>query len=563
VAPLRGDEDPWLLLDQHADQLTAFRPIIRWIRWGMVVVGLVLATPDVLDRQWHVLAWGLALAAYALWRTFVPLRYFPGRVASLLGVLAEVGLNLVAVVATGHWDSPYVFALISAIAVAGFARGISFAIRLVVASSLAVAIPYLDARGGVEETGLRISAQWTIELLLVALVASYARRLFGEAEERHSAALDRMGRLVEANTLLSALHRVAQDLPASLDLDEVLASTLAGLRDLFDFTTAVVLLRDDTESAWIVATSEGFRAPSTYKEGDLPAPLRVATQATTPRAYYDLRAQVGGGVNPLSQSGVYAALRARGALVGLIAIEHPDLLHFGEREIEVLQGFVDPVALAVENARWFSRLRTVGADEERTRIARDLHDRIGQSLAYLAFELDRIAGRATGQPLYPELQQLRQDVRSVVTEVRDTLYDLRTDVSAERGLVDILEEFLERVRERSGMQVAFRHATTSRPPLPQERELWRIAQEAITNVERHARARQLSVLWECDGRRALLQVADDGRGFPVGRAKRMDAYGMLGMRERADSIGARLDITSAPGEGTRVRCQLDLKGGSR
>ena len=77
-----------------------------------------------------------------------------------------------------------------------------------------------------------------------------------------------------------------------------------------------------------------------------------------------------------------------------MSIEHADAHHFTGRDVELLAGFVEPAALAIDNARWFGRLRTVGADEERTRIARDLHDRIGQSLAYLAFELDRIVKTA-------------------------------------------------------------------------------------------------------------------------------------------------------------------------
>ena len=104
---------------------------------------------------------------------------------------------------------------------------------------------------------------------------------------------------------------------------------------------------------------------------------------------------------------------------------------------------------------WFGRLRTVGAEEERTRIARDLHDRVAQALAYLAFELDRIVDLSTRQPVNVELDNLRHDVRRVVTEVRDTLYDLRTDVSDSQGLGDTMEAFLERVRVRSHLTVRF------------------------------------------------------------------------------------------------------------
>ncbi|MBV9412027.1 MAG: sensor histidine kinase, partial [Acidimicrobiia bacterium] len=231
--------------------------------------------------------------------------------------------------------------------------------------------------------------------------------------------------------------------------------------------------------------------------------------------------------------------------------------HLGAREARLVEGLMEPAALAIDNARWFARLRTVGAAEERTRIARELHDRIGQSLAYVAFELDRILKRAEGQTVHDDLERLRADVRSVVGEVRETLYDMRTDVTETRGLVDALEGFLSRVRDRAGVETSFRHQESARLPVPQEREMWRIAQEAITNVERHARATHLNVQWRCDGNSALLVVTDDGLGFPVGRAGRVDSYGMLGMRERADAIGAVLEFESEQGRGTTVRCRLE------
>ena len=96
---------------------------------------------------------------------------------------------------------------------------------------------------------------------------------------------------------------------------------------------------------------------------------------------------------------------------------------------------------------------------------------------------------------------------------------------------------------------------SARLPLLQEREMWRIAQEAITNVERHARAKHVSVQWRYDGDSALLVVSDDGQGFPMGKAGRIDSYGMVGMRERADAIGAHLEFDSTQARGTTIRCR--------
>jgi signal transduction histidine kinase len=399
-----------------------------------------------------------------------------------------------------------------------------------------------------------------VEVLLVALVAGYARRISGEADQRQILALDRLGRLSDANALLFQLHQVTQTLPASLDLDEVLDTTMSQLRELFDFQSVALVLFDDTDRRWHTARREGGRPPSTMTQQELPPPLTRAVRLRSLVSEQNLLAGGGPGLNGSSGSGLYAVLPARGSMIGLLAIEHGDAHHFSSRDLELLTGFVEPAALAIDNARWFGRLRTVGADEERTRIARDLHDRIGQSLAYLAFELDRIVKTgATGGDTTASIDNLRNDVRGVIREVRDTLYDLRTDVTEAQSLSTTLEAFLERVKDRSGLVVRLRAHETGRLAILQERELWRIAQEAVANVERHARATQVTVSWRCDGRDGRLEIADDGIGFPVNNAGRLDSYGLLGMRERADSIGATLVVDSQPGHGTRVRCTLEAR----
>ena len=99
------------------------------------------------------------------------------------------------------------------------------------------------------------------------------------------------------------------------------------------------------------------------------------------------------------------------------------------------------------------------------------------------------------------------------------------------------------------------HHAADRPPIPVERELFRIAQEAVANVERHSHAATLTVTWTCDDQVAVLELRDDGVGIEPRTAARLDAYGILGMRERADAIGAELVIESDAGQGTLVRCR--------
>ncbi len=542
-------------LDKRVDRVAAFGPAILAVRWAIAIASVALATQHFEAKPYSTVVWSALVLAYTIVRTLHPLRY-TSDVRSLLEVIGEVILNVACVIATGYWDSPFILMMLTAVMVAGFARGYGFALRIGVVSTLAVSLPFVMQ----DPTRARVvqSAQWTLVLLLVALIAGYTRQISGEAERQNSLALDRLGRLADANALLYSLHRVTQTLPASLDLDDVLDTTVNRLRGLFDFDTAVVLGFDDTDGTWELLRREGgSRVPQRQSFEDLTVPLRRVVHDEGVLSVSNLPAAGWSGLGPRSGSGIYAVLPARGSVIGLLAVEHADDNHFTDRDVEMLRGFVEPVALAIDNARWFSRLRTVGADEERTRIARDLHDRIGQSLAYMAFELDNIVTKESrGEEIGTSLQRLRDDVRGVIREVRDTLYDLRTDVSDTHDIADTLEAYANRIRERSTLQVELFCDRDARLPLLQEREMWRIAQEALTNVERHSRADRVRVLWRCNGESAALEITDNGIGFPEGTKGRLDSYGIMGMRERASSIGATLEVASKPNEGTRVRCSL-------
>lgn len=540
----------------RANRVEGFNGLISAMRIATTAIAILLVITSGSAGETSLRVWTGLVVLYALFRVSQPIKYADD-IASLVRVVLEVTLHVLAVVATGGWESPLLFTLLTAVTLAGLARGFGFSLRIAIATVIAVTAPFLSQSVD-KRAALLQSASWVTIVLIVALIAGYARRISGEADRERQFAMDRLGRLTDANTLLFSLHRVTQTLPASLDLGEVLDSTLTRLKSLVSYDSIAVLLFDETDGHWDVVRHLGFSVPSRLGPTDLPTGLRQAIAQNDLVHIPDLSREHGDALSKRAGSGLYTVLASRGSIIGLLAIEHTDFNHFTLRDQEVVEGFVTPAALALDNARWFARLRTVGADEERTRIARDLHDRIGQSLAYLGIELDRLADKDdAGESISVDIQRLRDDVRGVIREVRDTLYDLRTDVSEDTGLGQVLEQFATRVGERSDLQVHVDADTAERLPILQEREMWRIAQEALANVERHARATAVRVVWRCDGERALIDVTDNGVGFEQGRAGRVDSYGVLGMRERASSIGATLEIVSAPGRGTRVRCTIN------
>jgi two-component system, NarL family, sensor kinase len=261
---------------------------------------------------------------------------------------------------------------------------------------------------------------------------------------------------------------------------------------------------------------------------------------------------------------VTVLLSLRGHDIGsLVVAQRTPSEHFGGRDLALLHELARHIAVAAHAAaltRDLQRSReslVIAREEERRRIRRDLHDGLGPALAGVAFGLDAARNTLTANPdgTAQALASLKQEVQGSLAEVRRLVYDLRPPALDQLGLVPALSQYAARLGEGSTMDVSV--SAPALPPLPAAVEVaaYRIATEALTNVARHARARQSEVLFRIEETALWLEVVDDGIGVP---ARRAPGVGLAAMAERAAELGGSCSVSARTGGGTAVVAKLPL-----
>jgi signal transduction histidine kinase len=199
-------------------------------------------------------------------------------------------------------------------------------------------------------------------------------------------------------------------------------------------------------------------------------------------------------------------------------------------------------------------------EDERARISREVHDELGQLLGGAALSLDRARALADDGERRAELGRAREIVSRAMGAARTVVTALRPRLLDDMDLAAAIEWLLREHEQSTGVDCAWTiDVDTARVAAPQATVLFRVLQEALTNIARHARAASVTVLLEGTDAEVSLDVRDDGAGFTPG-APGLRAFGLRGMRERARALGGTLRVDSAPGEGTRVRLTLPWEG---
>lgn len=359
---------------------------------------------------------------------------------------------------------------------------------------------------------------------------------------------------------LTTLYQIAAAASQSLNLDALLSESLARVMSVVPASTGAILLPDQPAMRIIRQHPPGSGGPSPAVESLL------ADAAITQRMVHqtepwfipcapDEPALSRLEFDPLSL--LLVPLRAHGEALGFLLLARPADNPFMLDEIALLTTITQQVAIAVQS----SRLRQQATrHEERERIARDLHDSVTQSLYGLLMLVEN-SQALLGADVSPEgaraFERMAETARQAIKEMRLFLYQLRPPALDHVGLTDALHQRLSAVEGRSNVQTRLLvdEGMTFSPPV--EAAFFWIAQEALNNSLKHARAQTVRVVLRREAGAQVLEIIDDGCGFDPEQADNC-GLGLRGMRERADQIGAQFAVLSAPAAGTTVRVSVSV-----
>jgi signal transduction histidine kinase len=254
-------------------------------------------------------------------------------------------------------------------------------------------------------------------------------------------------------------------------------------------------------------------------------------------------------------------LQLEGRVLGALWVGRYAGSPFGSADTFSLQRLADQTVIALEHALMAARLQSLAITEERSRLAREMHDGLAQILSYLSVEvqtLEILAQQREYEQLIERLHQARAEIIEAHAEVRENILSLRTTLAGDVGLVPALQQYVDGFGEQTGIDIQVISRVEGMPrisPLA-ETQLVRIVQEALTNVRKHAHAQHASVELAAPDGHLAVAIVDDGIGFAGEPAD--DRFGLRIMRERAGSVGGTVTIRSQPGVGTEVHVSIPL-----
>jgi signal transduction histidine kinase len=463
-------------------------------------------------------------------------------------------------------------------------KGLTQACEQIAGGNLSMPLP----PGGTSEIGTLANAFDTMRRQLrmsLDKIQAWNSELEGRVQKRTQELEESRKQLLDANRELSVLNTLGSALRQSVDLETTLNLALERVMALGNVWGASICLLDQEGTKlmpkphhsihlngscaceWTGVNSMIGRVLQDRQVVVVQVPLVLSSENK-------IESHEGAETHPV----ICVPLTGKNRNLGVMIMINPNGHTFASSEIELLSSIGVQIGIAIENALLINALKEkeqartellrkiiATQEEERRRIARELHDETSQALTALNVGLKAaiMAPAENPEDVKQRLVPLKTQAAGMLDEIQRMIRDLRPSLLDDLGLVSAIDWYAEVRLKTQGIQVEWEVIGTERRLSPElETTLFRVAQEAISNIARHAQAENVSILLGFESNFVTLEVEDDGKGFAMGEAlptaRVTEAYGLLGMRERASLLGGELLIESQVGQGTRVQARIPI-----
>lgn len=385
---------------------------------------------------------------------------------------------------------------------------------------------------------------------------------------------------MDSTRQLAILHTVARKLSSSVHLEQILQLTLAQVAELLQLETGWIFLLNEEDQFYLAASQNlpaGLQAEperlsgwcyclDMFRDDQLHSAQNISVIACSRLSALQKQGEQATGGLRFHAS---IPLQTGEQKLGVLNVASLQRQQLNQDELHILYTIGDLLSLAIQRTRFYEEHLNHSTLNERYRMARELHDSLGQGLAALILRLetlDALVDKMQAQELEPAQAvdrlkpQISQSValaRKTLREARSSVQDLRSPELHQPDLQSALEQLVQELLGSQAVVLALPSELRFSPGL--QHSLWRMLQELVTNIHKHAQAQQVRIALETSAEGICLKVSDDGQGFtPAAIAP--GHFGLLGLRERVNLLQGRLSICSCPGQGTQIEIQLPLEG---
>jgi signal transduction histidine kinase len=386
-------------------------------------------------------------------------------------------------------------------------------------------------------------------------------RLYQEAQRL----ADQVKRRNEQLTVLNTLARTAV---STLDVERMLKNVTSAIQQGFGYhhvesfiideeRQEVVLIATATDAQYQgklkrQITSVGYR--QSIFVGIIGQAYTTASTVCVHDTSYD--PHYFGPFDAITRSELCVPIISNNRIHGILNLESDQIHSFNDEDVSVLETVADMLASAMENARLYQRAQEAAVLEERSRLARDLHDSISQQLFSMTLTAQAARTQITKNPdrAAMQLERLQETATAALAEMRALIFQLRPPALSEQGLVTALHQHVSALGRREGLTAELQVNGEERYARGAEQALYRIVQESLNNILKHAGQCAVRIELDLQPEQIRLEVVDDGRGFNVDDEIFMGNrhLGLTSMRERAVELGGTLEVTSTAGKGTKI-----------